>query len=73
MSACVLLGLGAEYAAVKGAEYTRILFSLSKAMVFMICHVWLLQSYPVVIFLLFIGIELTVLSVFAINRGCYIL
>jgi hypothetical protein len=32
-SATVLLGLGADYAAVNRSEYTRILFLLSKAMV----------------------------------------
>lgn len=33
MSACGLLGLGADYAGVKQAEYTKILFMLSKLMV----------------------------------------
>ena len=37
VSACGLLGLGAEYAAVKGAKYTKVLFQLSKGMVRKIC------------------------------------
>lgn len=42
MSACGLLGVGADYAHISGAQYARLLFTLSKCMVSLSLEMYLL-------------------------------
>jgi len=54
LSACGLLGVGADYAHISGAQYTRLLFTLSKCMLLLIekkfneLHPLLAQAGPII-------------------------